>query len=132
MDFASMATPKEITPGEWDTHQVKVGDVYRLSYTEKFWATQGQVDSVLAEMARDPRWKIVDYTKDGQKHVFTLKILMNPFPLVIVIGALAASAVSVFLFLSLDKIEQIAGPFAGPSILLIAGALAFMAFKGRI
>lgn len=132
MDFVSVATPKEISPGEWQTHQVRVGETYRLTYTERFFTTQGQIDTVMADMARDPRWKIVDYKKDGQKHIFTLRILTNPFPLALVIAAVAASAVSVFLFLSLDKIEQIAGPLAGPSILLIAGALAFMAFKGRI
>jgi len=132
MDFVSMATPKEISPGEWETHQVKIGETYRLTYRERFFTTQGQIDTVMADMARDPRWKIVDYTKDGQKHIFTLRILENPFPLALVIAAVAASAVSVFVFLSLDKIEQIAGPFAGPSILLIAGALAFMVFKGRI
>jgi len=95
-------------------YQCKTGDVVQLNYKIVSIWEQSQIDSIMEQINADPRMQVVMATiMPSTWYSDTLQVQIvvkeNPFPLVILIVAIAAIATSVFVYLSLDKIYLIAG-----------------------
>jgi len=123
---------KEIPVGEWESYPMKMGDVFRLTYKKGFLTTQGQIDAVINEVARDERFRILDYKDTDASLVLTVKILQNPIPIAVLVAAIAAASIAVFLFLSLDKIEQIASTPAGIGFMVVALIAGIFVLRGLL
>ena len=92
---------------------LKKGDLIEMQFRILSIFQDWQIDSIIEKLKEDPRWIITDYELvnstwySDRLHV-KLKILQNPFPLLLVIVAVSSIAVSAFIYLSFDKAELIA------------------------
>lgn len=93
--------------------QARVGDVFDFFYTIRGWGKQGQINSLVNELDRDPRWEVKEFALDNSSLRIRVKILQNPFPLVLVVAAIGAIGTGLFVFLSLDKVEKVVASPAG-------------------
>jgi len=98
--------------------QAKIGDVFDFHYSIKGFGKQGQIDSLVHKLDQDPRWEVVEAPEfDGKNKLkIRVRILENPFPIVLVVAAIGAIGAGLFCFLSLDKIEKIVATPAGAAI----------------
>jgi hypothetical protein len=97
--------------------QARIGDVFDFHYSIRGFGKQGQINSLVHELDQDLRWEVQEFDFDGENKVrIRVKILQNPFPVVIVIGVIGAIGAGLFCFLSLDKIEKIVATPAGAVI----------------
>lgn len=105
----------------------KNGETYDFHYIMRGWGKQGQVESLVNQLDEDPRWKVLNTTMPDETHlVIRVKIVKNPFPLLLIVGAIGAIGTGFFLWLSLDKIEKISeSPMAAFGLLGIGLAAAF-------
>ena len=91
---------------------LKKGDLIEMQFKILSIFENWQIDSIIEKLKEDPRWIITDYELvnstwySDRLHV-KLKILQNPFPLLLVIVAVSSIAVSAFIYLSFDKAELI-------------------------
>ena len=92
---------------------LKKGDLIEMQFRILSIFQNWQIDSIIEKLKEDPRWIVIDYELvnstwySDRLHV-KLKILQNPFPLLLVIVAVSSIAVSAFIYLSFDKAELIA------------------------
>lgn len=105
----------------------KSGETYDFHYTMRGWGKQGQIENLVNRLDQDPRWKVLTTTMvDESSLVIRILIVKNPFPLVLIVGAIAAIGTGIFLWLSLDKIEKISeSPMAAFGLLGLGLAAAF-------
>ncbi|MBA7495771.1 hypothetical protein ES702_06360 [subsurface metagenome] len=97
--------------------QARIGDLFDFHYTIKGFGKQGQIDSLVHKLDQDPRWEVKEFDFDGKNKVrLRVKILENPFPVVIVVGVIGAIGAGLFCFLSLDKIEKIIATPVGAAV----------------
>ena len=112
--------------------QAKIGDVFDFHYSIKGFGKQGQINSLVHELDQDLRWEVQEFDFDGENKVrIRVKILINPFPVVIVVGVIGAIGAGLFCFLSLDKIEKIISTPIGAAMglgTLAIGAIALWKF----
>ncbi len=110
---------KEVTSG----YQVKKGDVLQFEYTIQTLWSEEQIKSVLERVNTDPKMKILEYkvvTHDWKdvgmygeyamlldKFIVKVEVLQNPFPVMVLIAMITATAGFYFISLSLDKIYLI-------------------------
>jgi len=115
-----------------DKHIVKVGDRYKFTYTLPIIRSDKAVISFLSDIKRDKRWEIVTYQliPARNKLIVDVKIIKNPFPIAILIVAFSATFVSLFLYLSLDSVEEIISKPAGALFMGAVGILGlYMAWR---
>ena len=112
--------------------QARIGDVFDFHYSIKGFGKQGQIESLVHKLDLDPRWEVQEFDFDGENKLrIRVKILINPFPVVIVIGVIGAIGAGLFCFLSLDKIEKIIASPVGAAMglgTLLIGAIALWKF----
>lgn len=131
MDISlAQSAPKEAAPYD----QASIGDVFDFHYTIKGWGKQGQVESLVRKLDEDRRWKVVEYdfNPETSKLRIRVEIVENPFPLIVVIAAIAAVGGGLFCWLSLDKVEKIVShPLGGLMMLgvIAGGIIALRKFK---
>ena len=91
---------------------LKKGDLIEMQFRILSIFQDWQIDSIIEKLKEDPRWIVIDYELvnstwySDRLHV-KLKILQNPFPLLLIIVAVSSIAVSTFIYLSFDKAELI-------------------------
>ncbi|MBA7476276.1 hypothetical protein ES707_11659 [subsurface metagenome] len=109
----------------------KIGDVYDFYYTMTGWGKQGQVESLSRELDQDPRWTVINIQRvDDSRIIIRVRVIKNPFPLLLIVGAIGAIGTGLFLWLSLDKIEKITeGPVVSFGILGLGIAAAYFVIQ---
>ena len=101
--------------------EARNGDIFDLHYTMRGWGKQGQIESLINELDRDPRWSVIAARQPSETTlVIRVLIVDNPFPVAVVVAAVGAIGTGLFVWLSLDKVEKISG---GPGALMVGGAL---------
>lgn len=124
--------------------EVQTGDIIELDYKILSLWEDAQVGAILNKINEDGRMEIAGYeiiSNNWYSDVLKIQIrvLKNPFPLVVLVVAIASIATSIFVYLSLDKIylisrevpEAIAGGVGVVSLGIIAiiGVVVFMIFS---
>jgi len=108
-----------------------VGDVLDFYYTIRGWGKQGQIESLVNDLDRDPRWEVKEYDLDNSKLRIRVKVLINPLPVILIVAAIGAIGTGLFVFLSLDKVEKVvASPMGALSLIGIAGAGILLLLRG--
>jgi hypothetical protein len=97
---------QEITQG----FQVQIGDVIQFDYSLVCLWEQSQIESIVEKINADGRMQVISYNVDVKNSwysdlvSFQVKVLQNPFPVLILVMAIGAIATSLFVYLSLNKI----------------------------
>ncbi len=110
---------KEIT----SSYQVKKGDIIQFEFTIQTLWSEEQIKSIIDRVNTDPKLRVMDFktvTHDWKdvgvygeyatlldKFVVKVEVLQNPFPVMVLIAMVVATAGLYFLSLSLDKIYLI-------------------------
>lgn len=107
------------------------GEVYDFHYIMRGWGKQGQIESLVNDLDEDQRWVVVSANMaDDSRLVIRIKVVKNPFPLLLIVGAIGSIGTGLFLWLSLDKIEKISqSPVASFGILGLGLAAAFFMIR---
>lgn len=95
------------------SEQARIGDVFDFFYTIRGIGKQGQINGLVSELDKDTRWKVLEYDLQDNRLRLRLKVLQNPFPIVLVVAAIGAIGTGLFVFLSLDKVEKVVASPAG-------------------
>lgn len=92
-----------------ESEQLRKGDVVDLHYTVSGWCTRGKIESLVHQLDQDMRWEVKEFEYDETKGKVRIrvKVIENPFPVVLIIVAVGAIGAGLFAWLSLDKIEKI-------------------------
>ena len=113
------------------SEQARIGDVFDFHYTIRGLGKQGQINGLITELDTDPRWKVIEYDLQDSHLRIRVKVLQNPFPIVLVIAAIGAIGTGLFVFLSLDKVEKvIASPAGALTMVGLVGVGALFLLKG--
>lgn len=124
--------------------EVQKGDTIEFDYKILSLWENDQIEAILNRINEDGRMEIAGYEivpnnwySDVLK--IQIRILQNPFPLVVLVIAIASIATAIFVYLSLDKIylisrevpEAITGGVGAISLGIIAiiGVVVFMIFS---
>jgi len=97
---------QEITQG----FQVQIGDVIQFDYSLICLWEQSQIESIVEKINADGRMQVLSYNVDVKNSwysdlvSFQVKVLQNPFPVLILVMAIGAIGTSLFVYLSLNKI----------------------------
>jgi len=95
------------------SEQARIGDVFDFFYTITGWGKQGQINGLVSKLDEDPRWQVKEYDLQDSRLRLRVKVLQNPFPIVLVVAAIGAIGTGLFVFLSLDKVEKVVASPAG-------------------
>jgi len=124
--------------------EVQTGDIIELDYKILSLWEDAQIEAILNKINEDGRMEIAGYeivSNNWYSDVLKIQIrvLKNPFPLVVLVVAIASIATAIFVYLSLDKMylisrevpEVIAGGVGAVSLGIIAviGLIVFMIFS---
>ena len=122
---------------------LKKGDLIEMQFRILSIFQDWQIDNIIEKLKEDPRWVVTDYELvnstwySDRLHV-KLKILQNPFPLLLVIVAVSSIAVSAFIYLSFDKAELIMEEIPettkfgiGLFIIILAGIAGYIFIKKK-
>lgn len=131
MDLLGTLKPEEIPRSDWETQTLRVGEVYRFTYEKRFFLSQGSVDSMIARIAGDPHFDVIDFKQTDGMFTLTAKVIKaSPIPLGYIIAVVATAALGVFAFLSLTKVEKIiSSPLGGIAFAAVAIAIATFVFR---
>ncbi len=89
---------------------VQKGDVIQFDYKLLCLWEQSQIKSIVEKINADGRMQVLSYNVDVKNSwysdlvSFQVKVLQNPFPVLILVLAIGAIATSLFIYLSLDKV----------------------------
>ncbi len=92
---------------------VQKGDVIQFDYKLLSLWGQSQIISIVEKINADGRMQVLSYDVDVKNSwysdlvSFQVKVLQNPFPVLILVIAIGTIATSLFVYLSLDKIYLI-------------------------
>ena len=97
----------------------------------KGWGKAGQIKSLVHELDQDPRWTIEEYDYDDEtgKLRIRIRIVQNPFPLIVVVVAIGAIGAGLFAWLTMESIDKVVSSPAGAAISMGAIATAYMAIR---
>ena len=95
------------------SEQARVGDVFDFFYTIRGIGKQGQINGLVSKLDEDRRWQVKEYDLQDGRLRLRVKVLQNPFPIVLVVAAIGAIGTGLFVFLSLDKVEKVVASPAG-------------------
>jgi len=113
------------------SEQARIGDVFDFLYTIRGIGKQGQINGLVSELDKDARWQVVEYDLQDSRLRIRVKVLQNPFPIILVVAAIGAIGTGLFVFLSLDKVEKvIASPAGALTMLGIVGVGVLFLIKG--
>lgn len=93
-------------------YQVQNGDVIQFDYKIVAIYEQSQIESIISKINEDPRMSVLGYNVEPSSwfndllHI-QVKVNQNPFPVLLLVMAIAAVATSLFIYLTLDKIYLI-------------------------
>ena len=97
---------KVIENPDFDTTILHVGDVVQITYDILNSKGVDRFNEIWYEIEADPKWKVqYGYIQNGIAYM-GIKILENPFPLVLLIAAIAAVATSLMIYLSLREVRM--------------------------
>lgn len=115
--------------------EIKTGDILEIHYKMKlaFIATEWRKKKFLDKLREDSRYKILKTIWDDTKKKFVIKVLIvqNPFPLVLLLGAMIACGGGAALYLTTDKIYKIISTPLGALIPLAILVFSFGYYKLR-
>ena len=126
------------------SYQVKKGDIIEFDYRIFSLWENSQIQAILEKINNDGKMLVLDYELSSSNFYSDLlkikvEILQNPFPVLLLVVAIAAIGTSLFIYLSLDKIYLISEKApetvtAGINLLSLAllfggGLFAFKLFK---
>ncbi|NVM23392.1 MAG: hypothetical protein HWN68_16605 [Desulfobacterales bacterium] len=103
-----------------ESYQARIGDRFDFHYSVSGFGKRGQIESLVREADKDPRWKVEQYEYDENTGKLRLrfKIIQNPLPLIIIVAAIGGIGIGLFAWLSLDKVEKIVSdPIGGLAVL---------------
>lgn len=124
--------------------EVQKGDIIEFDYKILSLWEADQIEAILNKVNEDGRMSVVDYEiikNNWYSDVLKVqvRILQNPFPLMILIFAIASIATSMFIYLSLSKIylisREVPGAVTGGigaislGVIAVIGIIAFMIFS---
>jgi len=113
------------------SEQAKIGDVFDFFYTITGFGKQGQINGLVTELDTDPRWQVVEYDLQDSHLRIRVKVLQNPFPIILVVAAIGAIGTGLFVYLSLDKVEKVvASPAGALTMLGVLGVAGLFLLKG--
>ena len=113
------------------SEQARIGDVFDFLYTIRGLGKQGQINGLVTELDTDPRWQVLEYDLQDSHLRIRVKVLQNPFPIILVVAAIGAIGTGLFVYLSLDKVEKVVSSPAGAMTMLgILGVAGLFLLKG--